>query len=548
MLKRISSYTLGCKLNFSETSAFSDSLANDGFKVVPFGTPSDVTVINTCSVTDNANKKCRNIIRRALRYSPNSFIVVTGCYAQLEPQEIASIEGVDLILGAKEKFSFRNTITTLPLTKRESPLTLVSNISNVETFAYGHSFVTLPNRERTRAYLKIQDGCDYTCSYCTIPLARGKSRSLSIAKVIEQANMLIRGGYNEIVLTGVNTGDFGSKERQESFYDLLNEMAALPIRRIRISSIEPNLLTSNIIDLIASSSNIVPHFHIPLQSGSNTTLKRMQRRYSTSLYRDRITEVISKLNDCCIGADVIVGYLGETENDFEESFQFIQNLPLAYLHVFTFSLRANTKAESQQASFEMPPHAVITARRLRLEGLSLSKRAKFNTAFIGATKEVLFEDEHSCDIELTLNASDNLYCFGYTDNYLRVGVKIPSKEFSAEFLQGNFERSGRHKLELVKINDFFSFGAFAEDGKTRNELPLVAVKRATLLFNSDFIGKDVIIIGDTPYDIECARVLNSKSIAVATGNKTIEELKKFSPDVAVKNFHDTNLILEAILS
>jgi len=328
-MKRISTYTLGCKLNFAETSMLAQSFLAQGYELVPFGEKADVTIINTCSVTENADAKCRNIVRKALKKSPESFVAVVGCYAQLEPEELASIEGVDVVLGAKEKFELMNYIAT---EKHREAKIFVSEIQTVDNFGFGHSITIGGEQDQTRAYLKVQDGCNYNCSYCTIPLARGQSRSDSIDKLVFQAKMLIDAGYQEIVLTGVNIGDYGNKpdgtKGEHTFFELLQALDRLPIPRLRISSIEPNLLTSEMIDFIAQSKRIVPHFHLPMQSGSAEILRLMRRRYNKELYRTRCEEVVQKIPNVCIGADVIVGFPNETDEHFEETYRFIESLPI----------------------------------------------------------------------------------------------------------------------------------------------------------------------------------------------------------------------------
>ncbi len=443
-MKRLATYTLGCKLNFSETSALAEKFLEQGYELVPFGEKADVTIINTCSVTEQADAKCRNIVRRALRAAPESFIAVIGCYAQLEPEALAAIEGVDVVLGTKEKFELEKYIGEK---KNESAQIFVSDIASVDTFGYGHSIAISSAQSRTRAYLKVQDGCNYNCSYCTIPLARGHSRSESIEKIVEQAKMLIDAGYQEIVLSGVNIGDYGYRPdgtpSQEDFLQLLEALENLPIARLRISSIEPNLLTSQIIDFIASSKRIVPHFHLPMQSGSAYILKLMRRRYNKELYEARVLEVVEKIPDACIGADVIVGFPNETDEHFEETYRFIESLPIAYLHVFTFSKRPNTYAAELLDRGEWQPVAdkVKQARNRKLHELSFFKKQKFSQRFLGKQMPVLFEGDFSDDEELYSgsDATLTLYCFGHTANYLRVAVEVPSKDWANEHLVGKLK-------------------------------------------------------------------------------------------------------------
>jgi threonylcarbamoyladenosine tRNA methylthiotransferase MtaB len=438
-MKRISTYTLGCKLNFAETSTLAENFLKHGYKLVPFGEAADVTVINTCSVTENADSKCRNVVRKALKSSPESFIAVVGCYAQLEPEELASIEGVDAILGAKEKFDLMRYVRAQ---KNDAAQIFVSDIAGVDNFGFGHSIAVGGEPDQTRAYLKVQDGCNYNCSYCTIPLARGKSRSESVEKLTLQAKMLIDAGYQEIVLTGVNIGDFGNTVEgsgdSSSFFELLQELDKLPIPRLRISSIEPNLLTSEMIDFIAASKRIAPHFHLPMQSGSAEMLRLMRRRYNKDLYRARCEEAVSKIPNVCIGADVTVGFAGETDEQFEETYRFIDSLPISYLHVFAFSKRPNTFAAELIDSGRVAEVAgnVKHARSRKLRELSFFKKQHFVSCFLETEMDVLFENEFSDDEELAadLPASEALYCFGHTANYLRVGLEVPSKEWAKAHL------------------------------------------------------------------------------------------------------------------
>lgn len=412
--KTISFHTLGCKLNFAETSSISHLLEKDGFRKVKFEDGADVYVINTCSVTGNADKECRSIIRRALRYSPSARVVVVGCYAQLKPEEIASLEGVDLVLGAKEKFRIADYLKILPPKKDFSAKGVVysCDVSEVNVFESSYSF-----GERTRAFLKVQDGCDYNCTYCTIPLARGKSRSDSVAHVIEQASLLSELGVKEIVLTGVNVGDFGihdpqNGKRVEKFLDLvqsLDEVAG--IERFRISSIEPNLLTNETIEFVAQSKRFMPHFHIPLQAGSDTILRLMKRRYLIKLYHDRIEKIKSLMPYCCIGADMIVGFPGETETEFVESYNFLNNLDISYLHVFTYSERDNTEAIHLG---NVVPKELRHKRNRMLRILSEKKRNAFYERHLGEVREVLFEVP-----------GQNGIAEGFTDNYIK--VKMPSE-------------------------------------------------------------------------------------------------------------------------
>jgi threonylcarbamoyladenosine tRNA methylthiotransferase MtaB len=403
--KTVAFHTLGCKLNFSETSAISRLLEAEGFEKKSFDGQADVYVINTCSVTDNADKECRQLVRRIQRKSPDSTVVITGCYAQLKPQEIAAIPGVDLVLGAAEKFNIATHLRSY--TRGDSAKICSCDIEEVKGFNASYSVA-----DRTRTFLKVQDGCDYTCSFCTIPMARGKSRSDSIANVVAQAKMLAEKGVKEIVLTGVNLGDFGKSEiagqiESENFYALCNELDKVEgIERYRISSIEPNLLTPEIISFVANSKRFMPHFHIPLQSGSNKILGLMRRRYQRELYADRVQMIKEIMPHCAIGVDVIVGFPAETENDFTETFDFIHSLDVSYLHVFTYSERDNTKA------LEIKPVVPIAVRQERnkvLRNLSFMKLQHFTAQHSGQVRKVLFEHQDK-----------NGMMEGYTDNYIRI--------------------------------------------------------------------------------------------------------------------------------
>lgn len=399
-------HTLGCKLNFSETSTLSRMLETAGFEKKEFTDLADVYVINTCSVTDNADKECRQLVRRIQRKAPESFVVITGCYAQLKPQEIATIPGVDLVLGAAEKFNIVQHISDL--TKTTDTAKICScDIEEVNGFNASFS-----HHDRTRTFLKVQDGCDYNCSFCTIPMARGKSRSDNIAHVVKQANELAENGVKEIVLTGVNLGDFGrgsdrDQKYQESFTDLVKSLdTETKIDRFRISSIEPNLLTNELIEWVANSDQFMPHFHIPLQSGSNEILGLMRRRYKRALYAERVLLIKRLMPHACIGVDVIVGFPGETESHFNETLQFLHELDISYLHVFTYSERANTKA------IEFKPIVPISIRNERnklLRNLSYMKLQYFTNQHKGETRKVLFE---------AFNKEGMME--GYTDNYIRV--------------------------------------------------------------------------------------------------------------------------------
>lgn len=401
-MPRVSLHTLGCKLNYAETSSIGRQFADKGFAVVEFGTPADVCVINTCTVTARADRECRQIIRRARRTSPGATIVVTGCYAQLEPERIAAIQGVDLVLGTREKFRMLDHLAALQ--SHGCARILVSPVGEPEEFGPAFSSDVTG---RTRAFLKVQDGCDYTCTFCTIPLARGAARSQSIGACVEQARLLVGQGFREIVLTGVNVGEFGVPGADLA--DLLSALESVPgLERLRISSIEPNLLTGRILNLVAESPVICNHFHVPLQSGSDAVLRRMKRRYTSAMYQDLIGRIIGRIPDCGIGADVIVGFPGESESDFEETRALLQDLPLTYLHVFTYSERAHTPA----AAFASPvPLRVRHERNERLRHLGEEKRSARHAAMIGRTERVLMEG----------TVADGLR-FGLTEHYVRVGV------------------------------------------------------------------------------------------------------------------------------
>ncbi|WP_026751972.1 tRNA (N(6)-L-threonylcarbamoyladenosine(37)-C(2))-methylthiotransferase MtaB [Sediminibacterium sp. C3] len=401
-------HTLGCKLNFSETSTLSRLMEKEGFEKKEFDEVADVYVINTCSVTDNADKECRQIVRRIQRKAPESFVIITGCYAQLKPKEIASIPGVDLVLGAAEKFNIAEHIGNL--TKTNDPAKICScDISEVSGFNASFS-----QNDRTRTFLKVQDGCDYNCSFCTIPMARGKSRSDSIANVIMNAEKLAADGVKEIVLTGVNLGDFGKgpdgdKQHQENFTDLVKALDEVKgIERYRISSIEPNLITNELIEWVANSDQFMPHFHIPLQSGSDRILGLMRRRYKRALYAEKVALIKQLMPHAAIGVDVIVGFPGETDEDFKETFDFIHSLDVSYLHVFTYSERDNTKA------LEIKPVVPISVRNERnktLRNLSYMKLQYFTQQHAGTNRPVLFE---------AYNKEGMME--GYTDNYIRIST------------------------------------------------------------------------------------------------------------------------------
>ncbi len=401
-MRKVAFYTLGCKLNFSETSTISRQFEDRGFRKVDFTDSPDVFIINTCSVTDNADKKCKKIVKEAQKISPNAFVAIVGCYAQLKPKEIAEIPGVDAVLGAAEKFQLLDLIPTFE--KKPESIILASEITEANTFHAAHSI-----HDRTRTFLKVQDGCNYSCSFCTIPLARGESRSDKIANIVKSAQAIGETGVKEIVLTGVNIGDFGWNEgkREEKFIDLIKQLDTVnSIERFRISSIEPNLLTDPIIEFVSKSRSFVPHFHVPLQSGSNKILKLMRRRYQRELYVEKVNSIKSYMPHACIGVDVIVGFPGETEADFLETYEFLNALNISYLHVFTYSERPNTSAE-RMAGFVEPKERAKRSKMLRI--LSDKKRRKFYEENLDKEFTVLFEE----DVE-------DGKMQGFTENYIRV--------------------------------------------------------------------------------------------------------------------------------
>lgn len=401
---KVAFYTLGCKLNFSESSTLARQLSDKGFTRVPFDASPDIYVINTCSVTDNADRKCRKIVRDAMKIAPEAFIAVIGCYAQLKPEEISRIPGVDVVLGAAEKFQLPDLLKSLD--KNSPPKIVACDISAAQQYYPSYSVT-----DRTRSFLKVQDGCDYGCAFCTIPLARGKSRSDTVQNVVSQAETIVQSGSKEIVLTGVNIGDFDNIDGKEQhrFIELIQALEQVKgINRIRISSIEPNLLTEEIISFVAQSDKFVPHFHIPLQSGSDAILKKMRRRYLSELYADRIQTIKGLIPHCCIGADVMVGFPGESEELFLETYNFIRDLPLSYLHAFTYSERPNTLANS--FSNGVPKH-LRSQRSKILRILSDKKKRAFYHNHLFETHSVLFEND----------TKHNLI-YGFTENYIRVGV------------------------------------------------------------------------------------------------------------------------------
>lgn len=404
-MKKVAFYTLGCKLNYSETSTISRMFEEKGYRKVDFSDTPDIFIINTCSVTENADKKCHKIVREARAISPEGYVAIIGCYAQLKPKEIAEIPGVDAVLGAAEKFRLIELLDGF--VRKPGTEIFASDIEKAGRFNTSYSL-----HDRTRTFLKVQDGCDYSCTFCTIPLARGSSRSDSIDNIVKTAAQIGETDVREIVLTGVNTGDFGIQNgvRKERFADLVHALDSVPgIDRFRISSIEPNLLHDDIIEFVAASAKFVPHFHIPLQSGSNKILKLMKRRYLRELYHERVQKIKSLMPHCCIGVDVIVGFPGETDADFLETYNFINGLDISYLHVFTYSERENTPAASMN---ERVPVNTRAERSKMLHILSDKKRRKFYEENLSRTTRVLFEN----DVEEGL-------MHGFTDNYIRVAAK-----------------------------------------------------------------------------------------------------------------------------
>ncbi len=412
MSKTVALHTLGCKLNFSETSTIGRLLENDGFTKTGFDEVADVYVINTCSVTDNADKECRQLVRRIQKKAPAAMVVITGCYAQLKPTEIAQIPGVDLVLGAAEKFNIAGHLREI--TKGDATKICSCDIEDVNVFTASHSM-----NDRTRVFLKVQDGCDYSCSFCTIPLARGKSRSDQMANVVANVQEIAAQGVKEIVLTGINLGDFKNESAEEitgvkrplteptNFLKLIRELDQVEgIERFRISSIEPNLLSNDIIEFVSNSRHFMPHFHIPLQSGSNRILGLMRRRYKKELYAERVGLIRMLMPHCCIGVDVIVGFPGETEADFQETFDFLHGLDISYLHVFTYSERANTLAAEMKHAV---PVEIRNQRNKVLRNLSYQKMQYFTNDHVGEIRNVLFESRNK-----------NGMVEGYTDNYIKI--------------------------------------------------------------------------------------------------------------------------------
>ena len=425
--KKVAFYTLGCKLNFSETSTIARSFSSEGFERVDFSEKADIYVINTCSVTDNADKRFKSIVKNALKINESAFLIAVGCYAQLKPKELASVEGVDLVLGATEKFNVTGYINDL--TKNELGEVHSCEISEADFYVGSYSI-----GDRTRAFLKVQDGCDYKCTYCTIPLARGISRSDTLENVLKNAKEISEKGIKEIVLTGVNIGDygkgeFGNKRHEHTFLELVNKLDKVEgIHRLRISSIEPNLLKDETIDFVSNSKTFVPHFHIPLQSGSNVLLKKMKRRYLRDTYTNRVKKIKEKMPYACIGVDVIVGFPGETDELFLETYNYLSELDVSYLHVFTYSERPNTEAASMEG---VVPKKVRAKRSKMLRGLSVKKRRAFYESQLGNSLTVLFESENKGG-----------YIHGFTENYVK--VKTPWNPDLVNSL---------HEISLTKIDE-----------------------------------------------------------------------------------------------
>lgn len=440
VIKKVAFYTLGCKLNFSETSTISRSFQRENYKIVSATQRADIYVINTCSVTQNADNKFRSVVRKMNRLNPNAFIVAIGCYAQLKPNELSDVKGVDLVLGANEKFNILDYIGNL--SKNKHPNIYSCDITSVDTYISSYS-----SNDRTRAFLKVQDGCDYKCTYCTIPLARGISRSDTLENIKNNVEIIASQGVKEIVLTGVNIGDYGkgeygNKKHENTFFDLIKELdKSENISRFRISSIEPNLLSKEIISFLAKSRLFVPHFHIPLQSGCNEILKSMKRRYNKDLFIDRINLINETIPNACIGVDVIVGFPGETDEYFIDTLNFLKELKISYLHVFAYSERNNTLASTM--NFQVPKE-VRTKRSMILRSLSDKKRRIFYESQIDLDKTVLYETENRRG-----------YIYGYTENYLR--VRTP---WNPELT---------NKLKPVKINEIDKDGYIRVEEKIQEE-------------------------------------------------------------------------------
>ena len=450
--KKVAFYTLGCKLNFSETSTIARNFHDEGFERVDFEEVADMYVINTCSVTENADKQFKQVVRKAMKLNSNAFVAAVGCYAQLKPEELAAVNGVDLVLGATEKFKITDYINDL--SKNDFGQVYSCEIAEADFYVGSYSI-----GDRTRAFLKVQDGCDYKCTYCTIPLARGISRSDDLQNVLKNAKEISTQNIKEIVLTGVNIGDygkgeFGNKKHEHTFLELVQELDKVEgIERLRISSIEPNLLKNETIEFVSKSRTFVPHFHIPLQSGSNEILKLMKRRYQREVYTERVNKIREVMPDACIGVDVIVGFPGETDEHFLETYHFLNDLDISYLHVFTYSERDNTEAAQMK---DVVPMNVRNKRSKMLRGLSVKKRRAFYESQIGSNRTVLFETENK-----------EGYIHGFTENYVR--VKTPWNPELANTL---------HEIKLTKIDEEGSVRIeFLEKSALLNRISLIQVDK-----------------------------------------------------------------------
>jgi len=428
--KRVAFFTLGCKLNFSETSTISRDFNNNNYDIVPFSEVADVYVINTCSVTEQADKKCRQTIKKIIKQNPDAYVAVVGCYAQLKPKEIAEIPGVDIVLGSKEKMNLFNRIDKL----QKHPQ---AEVHTCETKALRDFSPAYSQGDRTRSFLKVQDGCDYFCSYCTIPLARGRSRSDSVAETIKQAEEIAKSGIKEVILTGVNIGDFG-RSTGESFFDLVKALDKVDgIERIRISSIEPNLITNEIIDFVAQSSKFLPHFHIPLQAGTDTILKLMRRKYDTALFANRIKYIKEVIPDAFIGVDLIAGFPGENDELFEQTCRFIEGLDISFLHVFSYSERPNTSTIRMDGKIDAK---TINERSKTLHNISDKKHIEFYRSQKGSVRPVLFEHTKKSGVT-----------YGYTDNYIKVEV-ISDNDLTGKIININLEELKDTPVYIGRVN------------------------------------------------------------------------------------------------